>query len=103
MITLEEYFAGRNLYVSHLKKIGALVYCHVSKDLRKKLEPIVELGVFLGYTETPHNYWVYLPSLRMTTVMRDVNFDEENAMRCSLEWELSILPKHELLAPKEEP
>ena len=34
---------------------------------------------------------------------RDVNFDEEKDMRCSLEWELSIPLEQELLAPKEEP
>ena len=57
----------------------------------------------MGYTETPHNYWVYFPSLRMIVVRRDVKFDEEKAMRCSLEQELQIQLEEEPLAPKEEP
>jgi len=65
MITVEENFLGKKSYVSHFKIFGASVYYHVSKESRKKLEPPIELGVFVGYTETPHNYHVYFPSLRM--------------------------------------
>jgi len=61
------------------------------------------LGVFVSYIETPHNYYVYLPSLRRTVVRRDVKFDEEKVMWCSLERKLQIPPKEELLAPNEEP
>jgi hypothetical protein len=68
MITPEEAFSGRKSDVSHFRIFGASVYCHVSKESRKKLEPTTELGVFVGYTETPHNYHVYFPSLRMTVV-----------------------------------
>ena len=88
--------------MSHFRIFGASIYCHVSKDSRKKLEPTVEMGVFVGYIETPHNYRVYFPSLKMTVVRRDVKFNEEKAMTCSLEQELSI-PLEELLVPKEEP
>eukprot|EP00253_Pinus_taeda_P003039 PITA_03039 len=38
----------------------------------------------------------------MTVVRRDVKFDEEKAMRCSLERELQIPPEEELLAPNKE-
>jgi len=56
MITLEEAFSGRKLDVSHLRIFGASIYGHVSKDSRKKLEPTIELGVFVGYIETSQNY-----------------------------------------------
>lgn len=36
-------------------------------------------------------------------VCKDVKFDEENAMRCSLDRELQLHGEVELLAPKEEP
>jgi len=36
-------------------------------------------------------------------VHRDVKFDEEKTMRCSLEKELQLHANEELLAPKEEP
>lgn len=57
-----------------------MVYFHVTKDARKKIEPPTQLGLFVGYIDTPHNYWVYLPTSRMTVVHRDVRFDEEKAM-----------------------
>ena len=59
MSTPEEAFSGKKLDISHLKDFGSPVYIHVTKDVRKKLEPTVEVGIFVGYTETPHNYCVY--------------------------------------------
>ena len=63
----------------------------------------MELGVFVGYTETPHNYRVYFPSSRMKFGRRDINFDDKKEMQCSLERELQIPPEEEILAPNEEP
>ena len=57
----------------------------------------------MGCTENHHNYHVYFPYLRMKVVQRDVNFDEEKLMWCSLEREIQIPPEDEILAPKEEP
>ena len=56
MSTPEEAFTGKKLDVSHFKIFGSFVYVHVTKDSRKKMEPIAEVGIFVGYTETPHNY-----------------------------------------------
>ena len=64
----EEAFTGKKLDISHLKIFGSSVYIHVTKDARKKLEPPGEVGIFVGYTETPHNYRVYFPNRRMTVV-----------------------------------
>lgn len=100
MITPEEAFSGRKPYVSHFRIFGAFVYCHVSKESRKKIEPIEELGVFVGYTETPYNYRVYFSSLKLTVVRSNVKFDEDKSMQCSLERELHIPPEEELLDPK---
>ena len=46
---------------------------------------------------------VYLSTNRMTMVRGDIKFDEEKAMRCSLQRELQLHAVEELLAPKEEP
>ena len=58
--TLHEYtrrgFTSKQPDVSHFKIFGSSVYVHVTKDARKKLEPTTEIGIFVGYTETPHNY-----------------------------------------------
>ena len=63
MSTPKEAFTGKKLDISHLKIFGSYVYIHVTKDARKKLEPTIEVGIFVGYTETPHNYRVYLPNI----------------------------------------
>lgn len=89
--------------MSHFRIFGSPVYYHVSKEERKRLELTIKLGIFVGYTYTPHNYCVYFPSLRMKMVRRDVKFDEEKEMRCSLEGEIHFLPNQDILAPKEEP
>ncbi len=79
MITPNAFY-GRKPIVSHFRVFRGIVYFHVSKDRKKKLEPTTELGVFVGYTETTNNYYVYLPSLKMIVIRRDVNFDNEKAM-----------------------
>ena len=102
MSTPEEAFSSKKPDISHLKIFGSLVYIHVMKDARKKLEPTAEVGIFLGYTETPHNYRVYLPDSRMTIVRRDIKFHEEKAMKLSLERELHLNAEEEILVPKDE-
>ena len=56
----------------------------------------------MGYTDTPHNYRVYLPTSQRTVVFRDIKFDELKAMRASLERELKLQAEEELSIPKEE-
>ena len=64
MSTLEEAFTGKKPDISHLKIFGSSIYIHVKNDAKKKLEPTAEVGIFLGYTETPHNYRVYFKTVR---------------------------------------
>jgi urease accessory protein UreE len=75
---------------------------HVNKDVRKKLEPTAEVGIFVGYIETPHNYHVYLSNSKMNVMRWDIKFDEGKAMRLSLERELDLHAEDELLVPKDE-
>ena len=56
----------------------------------------------MGYTKTPHNYRVYFPNSRMTVVRWDIKFNEEKAMKLSLERELDLHAEEELLVPKDE-
>ena len=53
MSTPEEAFSGKRPDISHLRIFGSPVYIHVMKDARKKLEPTAEVGIFVGYTDTP--------------------------------------------------
>ena len=59
MSTLEESFTGKKPDVSPTKIFGSAVYVCVTKNARKKLEPTAEVGIFMAYTETPHNYRVF--------------------------------------------
>ena len=102
MKTLKEAFSDNRPDVGHFRIVGSLVYFHVTKDAREKLESTTELGIFVGYIDTPHSYRVYLPTSRRTTVHRDLKFDEQKAMRVSLERELQLQAMEELLVPNEE-
>ena len=68
MSTPEEVFSGKKPDISHLNIFGSPVYIHVTNNARKKLELTAEVGIFVGYTETPHNYRVYFPDSRITVV-----------------------------------
>ena len=103
MSTPEEDFTGKNPDIYHLNIFGSSIYIHVTKDARKKLKRTAEVGISVGYTETPHNYHVYFPNSRMTMVRRDIKFNEVKAMKLSLERDLHFHAKEELLAPKDEP
>jgi hypothetical protein len=48
MSTPEEAFTSKKPDVSHFKNFGSSVYLHVTKDSKKKLEPTVEVGIFVG-------------------------------------------------------
>ena len=67
MSTPEEAFSGKKPDISHLRIFGSPVYIHVTKE-KKNLEPTLEVGIFVGYTDTPHNYCVYFPDSRKTVV-----------------------------------
>ena len=68
MSTPEEAFTGKKPDVSHFNIFGSSVYVHVTKNTRKKLELTTEVGIFVGYTETPHIYHVCLLNSRMIVV-----------------------------------
>ena len=103
MSTPEEAFSGKRPDISHLRTFDSPVYMHVMKDARNKLEPTTKVGIFVGYTDMPHNYHVYFLDSRKTVVRRDIKFHEEKAMKCSLEREPHLHVDEELLVPKDEP
>ena len=100
MSTPKEAFTGKKHDISHLNIFGSSIYIHVTKDARKKLEPTAEVGIFVGYIETPHNYHVYLLDSRMTVVQQDIKFNEVKAMKLSPERELHLHVEEQLLVPK---
>jgi len=102
MSTPEEAYSGKRPDISRLRIFGSPVYMHVTKDVRKKLESTAEVGIFVGYTDTPQNYCAYFPDSRKTVVRRDIKFQEEKAMKCSLEREPHLHTDEEVLVPKDE-
>jgi len=75
-----EAFSGKRPDVNHFRIFGPLVYFHVTKDARKKLDPTTKLGILVGYTDTPHNYRLFLPTSQRTVVCRDLKFDKKKSM-----------------------
>jgi hypothetical protein len=82
---LEEVFSGIKTEVGHLRIFGCLVYIHVPKEKRTKMEPSGKKGVFVGYGKKSKDYKVYVPGQRKIEVRRDVNLHEEVAFNKSRE------------------
>jgi hypothetical protein len=73
----EEVFPKVKLEVGHFRIFGSLVYIHVPKEKRIKLDPSGRKGTFVGYNESSKAYHIYIPSQRQIEVRRDVTFEEE--------------------------
>jgi hypothetical protein len=83
--TSEEIFSGTKPEVGHQRIFGCLVYIHVPKEKRTKMEPLGKKGVFVGYNENSKAYRIYVPGQRQIEVSRDVTFHEEAAFKKSRE------------------
>jgi hypothetical protein len=46
-----------------------------------KLEPSEKKGTFVGYSETPKAYGMYILEHRQIEINRDVTFDEEETFK----------------------
>lgn len=87
---LEEAFINKKPKVSHLRIFGCLVYIHVPKEKKSKMEPFGKKGTFAGYIETSKDFCMYVLGLRYIEVSQDVQFDEEVAFRRSRESHVEI-------------
>jgi len=57
-------FIGEKPEFSHLKIFGYLVYIHVPKEKRSKLDPSGKKGIFVGYSETSKGFKIYIQGCR---------------------------------------
>ena len=101
--TPEKVFIGTRPDVSHLRIFGSVFYCHIHADTRKKFDPFVEKGLLVGYSETSKAYRVYIPTRKRIIVSRDVQFDEDRALRRSLDLLAEQQPAQESGVKLEEP
>ena len=58
-----------------------LVYFHVSKERRNKLDASRKKGTLVGYNETSKAYRIYIPGQREVELSHDVTFDEAFVLR----------------------
>ena len=77
--TPEEVFSEKKLEVSHLRIFGYVVYIHIPKEKRTKLDPSINKGIFVGYSESSKAYRIYFPGFKNIDISRDVTFDEDSA------------------------
>jgi hypothetical protein len=45
----EEAFMGRKISISHIRIFKYIIYAHISKEIRGKLELIARKTIFIGY------------------------------------------------------
>jgi hypothetical protein len=84
-VTPDEAFTGQKPQVGHLRIFGCVTYSFIPKELRKKMEPTAEKGIFVGYNEVSKAYRIYIPALKRVVVRRDVKFEEQKAFERSRE------------------
>jgi hypothetical protein len=60
-MTPEEVFSGKKPNLENLRIFGCLVYSHIPKDKRNKLEPSGKKGIFVGYSDSSKAYRIYIP------------------------------------------
>jgi hypothetical protein len=56
----EETFTRVNPEVGYFKISGCLLYIHVPKEKRTKLDPSDRKGTFVGYSESSKAYQIYI-------------------------------------------
>ena len=92
-------FTRKKAEVSHLKVFGCLVFVHIPKEKRTKLDPSGKKGIFVGYYEVSKAFRIYIQGYHHREISRDVTFDEDAALRksrkCQLEetYEDVIVPR----------
>ena len=77
--TPEEVFSSKKQKFSHLRIFGCLVYIHIPKEKRTKLDPSGKKGIFVGYSESWKDYKIYFPGFKKIDIRRVVTFDEDMA------------------------
>ena len=57
----EEAFSGEKPEVSHLRIFGCLMYIHIPKEKRTKIDPSGRKGIFIGYSDTSKCWNILYP------------------------------------------
>ena len=65
----------------HINIIGFLVYVHIPKEKRTKLDPFRNKGIFFGYNEVSKSFRIYISGFHCIYISRDVTFDEQTTLK----------------------
>jgi hypothetical protein len=98
-MTPEEAFSGKKPNVKNLRIFGCLVYSHIPKDKRNKLELSGNKGIFVGYSDSSKAYRIYIPEQHKIEVSRDVTFNEKMSFKKSIE---ETIEEEEIEEPNDE-
>ena len=63
----------------HLRVFGSVVYAHVPKEKRRKLDAKAEKFILVGYSDENKGYKFYNPRTNQARVSCDVEFDESTS------------------------
>ncbi len=75
-----ESWYGKRPSVKHLRVFGCIVYKHIPKDERKKLDLKAKKCILLGYSTQRKGYWLYELDSKKITHSRDVIFNETSSV-----------------------
>jgi hypothetical protein len=86
--------------VGHFRIFAYLVYLHVPKEKRTKIDPSDRKGTFVEYNESSKAYRIYIIGQRQIEVRKDVTFEEEVAFKIYRGYNMDIDSKrHEEMVP----
>jgi hypothetical protein len=91
---------GKKPEVSHLKTFGCLVFIHILKEKRNKMEPSGKKGIFVGYCEVSKAFKICIPGHCHIEISRDVTFDEDAELKKSRRCQLEEVYEEEPVIPR---
>ena len=62
--------------IGYFSIFGCTMYVHVLVEKKRKLDPSIVKGIFVGYSETSKVYSVFIPAQRKTIISRNVRFED---------------------------
>ena len=89
-----EAWHGRQPSLKHLRVFGCLAFVHVPKEKRKKLDYRATPGIFVGYSISTKQYFVYDSLARTLHRSRDVVFREGKRYTAPNAADEAILNEH---------
>jgi len=92
--TLYEAWHGRKPSLKHIHVFGCLAFVHVPNEKRKKLDYRATPGIFVGYSISTKQYFVYNPLARTLHRTRDMVFREGKRYTAPNAADEAILNEH---------